>query len=180
MLTALATHPQDVSGNAAKSGIAKGDTIIYTSSFFGDELWPADKPGFSKSAINACPSPVCFVYVSATCSPPNMGWLPHRMPVSLASSSLLAPEDPHNVQAVSSDVSVTAALTSPVPDMPPVKWTHGRCWVDNNPACRAGGELDPCLALHNLGNTGGGRQRGRDREAAAQRHVSSTPYAISL
>lgn len=31
------------SGNAAKAGIAAGDTVIYASSFFGDELWPADK-----------------------------------------------------------------------------------------------------------------------------------------
>lgn len=28
-----------VSGNASKTGIEKGDTIVYTSSFFGDELW---------------------------------------------------------------------------------------------------------------------------------------------
>lgn len=55
---------QGVSGNAANSGISVGDTVIYTSSFFGDELWPADKLGFSRSAIGACPSPVCFVYVS--------------------------------------------------------------------------------------------------------------------
>lgn len=53
-----------VSGNATKSGIKVGDTVIYTSSFFGDELWPADKLGFARSAIGACPSPVCFVYVS--------------------------------------------------------------------------------------------------------------------
>ncbi|CAK0786295.1 hypothetical protein CVIRNUC_009508 [Coccomyxa viridis] len=52
-----------VSGNATKSGIKVGDTVIYTSSFFGDELWPADKLGFARSAIGACPSPVCFVYV---------------------------------------------------------------------------------------------------------------------
>ena len=55
---------QGVSGNAANSGISVGDTVIYTSSFFGDELWPADKLGFTRSAIGACPSPVCFVYVS--------------------------------------------------------------------------------------------------------------------
>lgn len=54
---------QSASGNAAKAGISAGDTIIYTSSFFGDELWPADKLGFANSAINACPSPVAFVYV---------------------------------------------------------------------------------------------------------------------
>lgn len=30
---------KSASGNAAKAGIAAGDTVIYTSSFFGDELW---------------------------------------------------------------------------------------------------------------------------------------------
>ena len=54
---------QQSTGNAAKAGIQAGDTIIYTSSFFGDELWPADKLGFANSAINACPSPVAFVYI---------------------------------------------------------------------------------------------------------------------
>ena len=54
---------QQATGNAAKAGIQAGDTIIYTSSFFGDELWPADKLGFANSAINACPSPVAFVYI---------------------------------------------------------------------------------------------------------------------
>ena len=53
-----------MSGNAAKSGIATGDTVVYTSSFFGDELWPSDDVNFTKSAINAAPSPVCLVYVS--------------------------------------------------------------------------------------------------------------------
>ena len=57
---------QKVSGNAAKSGIAAGDTVVYTSSFFGDELWPSDDVNFTKSAINAAPSPVCLVYVSLT------------------------------------------------------------------------------------------------------------------
>lgn len=37
------------SGNAAKAGIKAGDTVIFTSSFFGDELWPSDKLG-------ACPA----------------------------------------------------------------------------------------------------------------------------
>ena len=69
--------------NAAKSGIAKGDTIIYTSSFFGDELWPADKPGFSRSAINACPSPVCFVYVRTPGQSPGLRILTfHLLPPS--------------------------------------------------------------------------------------------------
>ena len=61
-----------VSGNAAKSGLKVGDTVIYTSSFFGDELWPADKLGFSRSAIGACPSPVCLVYVGV---PPRVSRL---------------------------------------------------------------------------------------------------------
>lgn len=57
---------EGVSGNAAKSGIKAGDTIIYASSFFGDELWPADKLSFTQTAIQRAPSPVAFVYVSAT------------------------------------------------------------------------------------------------------------------
>lgn len=58
-----------VSGNAAKSGIKPGDTIIYASSFFGDELWPADKLSFTQTAINRAPSPVAFVYVSSNPGP---------------------------------------------------------------------------------------------------------------
>lgn len=41
------------------------DTIIYASSFFGDELWPTDKVSFTQSAINACPPPVNFILVRA-------------------------------------------------------------------------------------------------------------------
>lgn len=48
-------------GNAAKSGLKIGDQVIYTSSFFGDELWPADKLGFTKTAIQAKPDSVYFV-----------------------------------------------------------------------------------------------------------------------
>ncbi|GAA0151155.1 hypothetical protein LIER_09937 [Lithospermum erythrorhizon] len=48
-------------GNAAKAGLKAGDQVIYTSSFFGDELWPADKLGFTKTAINAKPDSVYFV-----------------------------------------------------------------------------------------------------------------------
>ncbi|PWA82382.1 rubredoxin family protein [Artemisia annua] len=51
----------DGSGNAAKSGLKVGDQVIYTSSFFGDELWPADRLGFTKTAIQACPDAVYFV-----------------------------------------------------------------------------------------------------------------------
>jgi hypothetical protein len=48
-------------GNAAKAGLKASDQVLYTSSFFGDELWPADKLGFSKTAIQAKPDSVYFV-----------------------------------------------------------------------------------------------------------------------
>lgn len=51
----------DGGGNAAKAGLKVGDQVIYTSSFFGDELWPADKLGFTKTAIQAVPDSVYFV-----------------------------------------------------------------------------------------------------------------------
>ena len=38
-------------GNAAKAGLKSGDYVVYCSSFFGDELWPADQLGFVRSAI---------------------------------------------------------------------------------------------------------------------------------
>lgn len=57
---------EGVSGNAAKSGIKPGDTIIYASSWFGDELWPTDKLSFTQTAIQRAPSPVAFVYVSVS------------------------------------------------------------------------------------------------------------------
>ncbi|MCI18848.1 protein enhancer of SOS3-1, partial [Trifolium medium] len=51
-------------GNAAKAGLKSGDQVLYTSSFFGDELWPADKLGFTKTAIQAKPDSVYFVVSS--------------------------------------------------------------------------------------------------------------------
>lgn len=51
----------DGGGNAAKAGLKVGDQVVYTSSFFGDELWPADKLGFTKTAIQAKPDSVYFV-----------------------------------------------------------------------------------------------------------------------
>lgn len=51
----------DAGGNAAKAGLKAGDQVLYTSSFFGDELWPADKLGFTKTAIQAKPDSVYFV-----------------------------------------------------------------------------------------------------------------------
>jgi len=52
-----------VAGNGAKAGLKSGDVVMYHSSFFGDELWPADQLGFSRSAINACPNTVDFIIV---------------------------------------------------------------------------------------------------------------------
>jgi rubredoxin len=52
-----------VSGNAAKAGLKNGDTILWASSFFGDELWPCDKAAFTRSAINATPNTVDFIVV---------------------------------------------------------------------------------------------------------------------
>ena len=54
---------QAVSGNAAKAGIKAGDTVIYTSSWFGEELWPADSPNFVNTALARAPSPVYIKYV---------------------------------------------------------------------------------------------------------------------
>lgn len=54
---------QSVGGNSAKSGIKPGDTVIYASSWFGDELWPADSPAFVNTALARAPSPVCLEYV---------------------------------------------------------------------------------------------------------------------
>eukprot|EP00252_Welwitschia_mirabilis_P016804 TRINITY_DN3726_c0_g1_i3.p1 TRINITY_DN3726_c0_g1~~TRINITY_DN3726_c0_g1_i3.p1 ORF type:complete len:226 (+),score=32.21 TRINITY_DN3726_c0_g1_i3:201-878(+) len=51
----------DSGGNADKAGLKAGDQVLYTSSFFGDELWPADKLGFTKTAIRAKPESVYFV-----------------------------------------------------------------------------------------------------------------------
>merc|ERR1719335_1309219 len=54
------------SGNAAKAGIKAGDTVVFTSSFFGDELWPSAKLGFTQSALENSPSPVVLVYVKGS------------------------------------------------------------------------------------------------------------------
>ncbi|GFR44880.1 hypothetical protein Agub_g6223, partial [Astrephomene gubernaculifera] len=65
-------------GNAAKAGLKAGDTIIYTSSFFGDELWPADKLSFTNNAVTNCPSPVTFIYVPGENTKVNVKRLPKR------------------------------------------------------------------------------------------------------
>jgi rubredoxin len=66
-------------GNAGKAGIKPGDTVIYTSSFFGDELWPADKVTFTRSAITACPNAIDFVVMrGAAADQVNVKRLPKR------------------------------------------------------------------------------------------------------
>ncbi|CAD7699847.1 unnamed protein product [Ostreobium quekettii] len=69
---------KSASGNAAKAGIKSGDTVIYTSSYFGDELWPADNITFSRSALARCPSPVTIVFVRGENTAANVKRLPKR------------------------------------------------------------------------------------------------------
>ncbi|KAG6479311.1 hypothetical protein ZIOFF_062774 [Zingiber officinale] len=61
MLRCIRCAAVDSSGNAAKAGLRAGDQVLYTSSFFGDELWPVDKLGFTKTVIQAKPDSVYFV-----------------------------------------------------------------------------------------------------------------------
>ncbi|XP_022751570.1 uncharacterized protein LOC111300191, partial [Durio zibethinus] len=51
----------DGSGNAAQAGLKAGDQVLYTSSFFGDKLWPSDMLGFTKTAIRSKPDSVYFI-----------------------------------------------------------------------------------------------------------------------
>jgi hypothetical protein len=64
--------------NAAKAGLKNGDNVIYTSSFFGDELWPADNPAFVKSATNSTPNAVDVVIVRGDASDINVKRLNKR------------------------------------------------------------------------------------------------------
>jgi rubredoxin len=52
---------KSVNGSAAAAGLKRGDEVIYVSSFFGDELWPADNLRFVRTALNAAPSPVTLI-----------------------------------------------------------------------------------------------------------------------
>lgn len=63
--------------NGAKAGIKSGDQVLYTSSFFGDELWPADKLGFTRTAIQAKSEYVDFVLVRGG-DGPDVKRLPKR------------------------------------------------------------------------------------------------------
>lgn len=69
---------KSANGNAAKAGIQAGDTVIYASSFFGDELWPADKLSFTNSAVQAAPSPVTFIIVKGENTSINVKRLPKK------------------------------------------------------------------------------------------------------
>ena len=55
---------KDATGNAKRAGIKPGDTVLYTSSMFGDELWPADQSFFVNTTLSRAPAPVCIEYVS--------------------------------------------------------------------------------------------------------------------
>eukprot|EP00884_Botryococcus_braunii_P018887 jgi/Botrbrau1/5682/Bobra.0071s0020.2 len=65
-------------GNSAKAGIKEGDTVIYTSSFFGDELWPSDDLQFTRSALAAAPSPVVITFVRGENTSVNVKRLPKK------------------------------------------------------------------------------------------------------
>lgn len=67
-----------VKGNAAAAGISVGDTIVYTSSFFGDELWPSDNLAFTRSALANAPSPVCIEFVRGENTSVNVKRLPKK------------------------------------------------------------------------------------------------------
>eukprot|EP01026_Neomeris_dumetosa_P021358 TRINITY_DN186_c0_g1_i2.p1 TRINITY_DN186_c0_g1~~TRINITY_DN186_c0_g1_i2.p1 ORF type:complete len:230 (+),score=25.67 TRINITY_DN186_c0_g1_i2:111-800(+) len=69
---------KSVSGNSARAGIKPGDTVVYTSSFFGDELWPSDKLGFTRTALARCPSPVTIVFVQGANTSINVKRVPNR------------------------------------------------------------------------------------------------------
>eukprot|EP01025_Chloroclados_australasicus_P003038 TRINITY_DN106_c0_g1_i1.p2 TRINITY_DN106_c0_g1~~TRINITY_DN106_c0_g1_i1.p2 ORF type:complete len:244 (-),score=11.52 TRINITY_DN106_c0_g1_i1:176-862(-) len=66
------------SGNSAKAGIKPGDTVVYTSSFFGDELWPSDKLGFTRTALARCPSPVTIIFVQGANTSVNVKRVPNK------------------------------------------------------------------------------------------------------
>ena len=60
--------------------------MIYTSSFFGDELWPSDKLGFTRSALANAPSPVS-IFFSVQTAASAVGaarWQPWPMHSALA------------------------------------------------------------------------------------------------
>mmetsp|Transcript_5133 Transcript_5133/g.8923 ORF Transcript_5133/g.8923 Transcript_5133/m.8923 type:complete len:239 (-) Transcript_5133:153-869(-) len=66
-------------GNSASAGMKAGDQVIYHSSFFGDELWPADNVPFTNTAVKACPGAVDFIVIrGADIGTVNVKRLPKR------------------------------------------------------------------------------------------------------
>eukprot|EP00667_Euglena_gracilis_P014216 EG_transcript_14703 len=66
-------------GNGAKAGLKPGDMIVYHSSYFGEELWPADKLAFCRQTINSCPDIVDFIVLrGAAAEDVNIRGLPKR------------------------------------------------------------------------------------------------------
>ena len=58
-------------GNAAKAGLKQGDYIVYCSSFFGDELWPADQLGSSDPPSRRAPTRSTSSSCATLRSPPT-------------------------------------------------------------------------------------------------------------
>ncbi|KAG2445958.1 hypothetical protein HXX76_000561 [Chlamydomonas incerta] len=118
-------------GNAAKVGIKAGDTIIYTSSFFGDELWPADKLSFTNNAVANCPSPVTFVYVPGENTKVNVKRLPKKPAPARFGRKLTSAE-----KALASHICVDCGYiycdSTPFDDTPP----NYRCPQCNAPKRR--------------------------------------------
>ena len=77
-LADLDAHPPFCPPPRQLSHSQAGDTVIYTSSFFGDELWPADKLSFTNSAVQAAPSPVTFVVIKGENTSVNVKRLPKK------------------------------------------------------------------------------------------------------
>lgn len=73
-----ASNHAPISQRPCTAGIKPGDTIIYTSSWFGDELWPADSPQFVNTALARAPSPVFITYVRGENSDINVKRLPKK------------------------------------------------------------------------------------------------------
>lgn len=95
-------------GNAAKAGLKAGDYVVYTSSFFGDELWPADQLGFVRSALNACPNQVRRAPQRQS---PRQHSCAHRHATSMQSRRYVAP-----TRIV---IATQTRLERRIPDPPP-------------------------------------------------------------
>lgn len=105
-------------GNAAKAGIKSGDVVVYTSSFFGDELWPADKLAFTNSAISACPNSIDFIVVrGAGADQVSVKRLPKR-PAPPKFGRKLTPAQKARATHICVDCGFIYALPTPFDDQP--------------------------------------------------------------